>query len=143
MQTAKDEELEVPLAPLIDIVFLLIIFFVITASMQNEQIDQEVKLAKSYHVPPEEETPAVSVIINVRQTDAGEVIYNIANIRMSLPEIKNQLLMVKSDQHGQIFPVIIRASRDVKWKEIEKLNVILGEVGMYEVIHSSESRKGE
>lgn len=137
MKTAADEELEVPLAPLIDIVFLLIIFFVITASMQNEQIDEKVKLAKSYYVPPVTEGPKVTVIINVRNV-LGTVHYNVANQPMSLTEIKNLLAQVKSSQGGANFPVIIRADWDVRWRDIDRINKVLGEVGMYQVVHSSE-----
>jgi biopolymer transport protein ExbD len=139
MKTARDEELEVPLAPLIDIVFLLIIFFVITASMQNEQIDEEVKLAKSYYVPPVTGNPKITVIINVRKNPLNnEAMYNVANVPMSLSEIKNLLVMVKNSQGGANFPVIIRADWDIRWKDIDRINRVLGEVGMYQVVHSSE-----
>lgn len=137
MQTAADEELEVPLAPLIDIVFLLIIFFVITASMQNEQIDEKVKLAKSFYVPPVVDPPKVTVIINIRNI-LGTAHYNVANVPMSTSEIKNLLAQVKSSQGGANFPVIIRADAEVRWRDIDKINRVLGEVGMYQVVHSSE-----
>jgi biopolymer transport protein ExbD len=47
MRRSSDATLETPVTQMIDIVFLLIIFFVVTASVDNDLVDNTISLAQA------------------------------------------------------------------------------------------------
>lgn len=62
-----DDNAEVPISSMIDVVFLLIIFFVVTAAVDKEVEDEKVFLADAPNGIPQEEKLKNSVIINVHR----------------------------------------------------------------------------
>ncbi len=68
MRTFREEEegFEVPLTPLIDIVFLLLVFFLVATSFTRKEIDQKVKLPESEGGTPQA-VVRENLIINIRE----------------------------------------------------------------------------
>ena len=62
-----DDNAEVPISSMIDVVFLLIIFFVVTAAVDKEVEDEKVLLADAPHGIPQKEKLKNTVIINVHR----------------------------------------------------------------------------
>lgn len=134
------DDCEVPLSALIDIVFLLIIFFVITANLKQEVVDFEIQLADSYHVDPPIEHDPRTLTINIRSRKDKEPYYSIRGTSYKLPEIKSRLYNM-SKAHGQEAPIIIRASRDLEYRYVDKINLLVTDVGLYRVQHSTAAHK--
>ncbi|MCH2176122.1 MAG: biopolymer transporter ExbD [Lentisphaeria bacterium] len=131
---------EVPLSALIDIVFLLIIFFIVTANIQREVIDNKIKLAQSIHVPPLEKLPEGIFTINVRkEKDDSAVVYSHRGTSYSIGTIKNMLVNMRV-KYGDSTRVLIRASGDLPYSEIVKINNLVLDAKLFRVIHSSESK---
>ena len=122
MRKTHEEEAGVPMSSLIDIVFLLIIFFVLTASIQNEVTDYKIKLAESKFEP---------VTALFREWRAGS--------EYSLEQIKNMLMRAK-DAHGDAMTVILRASEDLEYGEVDKVNYVVTDVGIATIAHASTSK---
>lgn len=142
MRLARDENVEVPLSSLIDIVFLLIIFFVVTSDMQKDVIDRQLKLAKSYNVPPlTDGPPPEAVTINLRKAGANDdgVKFIVAGRQFSERQIE-ALLQDAVRRSGDSVPVILRADGEVKYRHIQRINAIVGKVGLYRVSHAAEDQ---
>ena len=60
----KEEKAEVPISPLIDVVFLLIMFFVVTASAQQDTYNDSVKVPESKFLKPVESPHKVVLSID-------------------------------------------------------------------------------
>jgi len=104
---------EINLTPLIDVVFILLIFFLITSTfVQNPGI--EVQLPKASSAPPT--TEQASVVITV--TDQGRIIHHGEAVGIDELEIRlrglhakspEQLVVVQADeatQHGKVVEVM-------------------------------------
>ena len=140
MKRRTSDDCEVPLSALIDVVFLLIIFFVITANLQQEVVDFQIKLADSYFVEPPPERDPRSLTINIRTRKNEEPYYSIRGTGYTLPEIKSRLYNM-SRSYGQEAPIIIRASRDLEYGYVDKVNLLVTAVGLYRVQHATTAKK--
>ncbi len=73
MANFKEEKTEVPVSSLIDVVFLLIMFFVVTANIDKEAYDVPVELVKSKNMKPVTNIPPQRVTINISKSgDKGQ-----------------------------------------------------------------------
>jgi len=60
------EQASIPLAPMIDVVFLLLIFFIVNWKFSRDEIDLEVKVPPA-HQGDKNQRPLGEIIVNVRQ----------------------------------------------------------------------------
>ncbi len=148
----RDDTVEVPLSALIDIVFLLIIFFVVTASMQKEVVDYQIRLAKSYFVKPPDKLDPRTFIVNIRheklldknkrelpQFATLQPVFSIRGVNYTPDAIKIRMMRAR-ERFGEDMPVVIRASAGVKYAHIDRVNGIVLDAGLYRVHHATESR---
>ncbi len=143
MRRDRSEALEIPLSSLIDVVFLLIIFFVVTTNMEKDVVDRQVQLAKSYYIPPlTEAPPPQAMTINVVMGRGGDIYYTVAGNRLTLSSIE-YLLRDAKNRFGKEVPVILRSDRRVQYREIQKLNNVVGKAGLYRVSHAARDSSDE
>ncbi len=128
MKRRESEAMETPVASLIDVVFLLIIFFVVTASVEKDIIDLSIELARAENVQAEEKKNPLTVIINVRENGA----YNIANQSMKLRQIQNILYSTYNKYGGEV-PILIRADGETEYRAVADLQDTITKVGFYKV----------
>lgn len=140
MRRNKDETAEVPLSSLIDVVFLLIIFFIVTANLEQEVVDLQVKLADSYFVEPPQELDPRTLTINIRNQPGQEPRFSIAGMQVSLKDIKPRLFQM-SQKHGTDAPIVIRASRDLEYRYVDQINLLVTGAGLYRVQHATRAQK--
>ena len=142
MQLARAEELNIPIAPMIDIVFLLIVFFVVTSNMQNEAVDRQIKLAKSYYVPPQgdQKQDPRTITVNVRRakSDRRPPVLSILGRSVSLPTLEQQLRRAHAE-FGNDIPVVLRIDGELLYKYVDQINEVIGEAQLYRVSHSSKA----
>ena len=125
-----DETAEVPISSMIDVVFLLIIFFVVTASIDKEIEDEKVILARA---PLGKEKPITkkdprTLTINVRED--GELWMGMRKV--SRAEIKNELDRMKA-QYGEDFPIVIRGDNRAQHGHIQEVMNAITDTGLYKV----------
>lgn len=119
MNQRKSEEGEVPISSLIDVVFLLIMFFVVTSNIEKEAFDVQIDLVKCENMKPAKEAPPLRVTINIQKVKAegkekeGEIF--VESIPMSIAGVKRQLIDLKKSM-GSGVVVMIRADHDVLFK---------------------------
>ena len=116
---------------MIDIVFLLIIFFVVTASVDKDLVDDTISLAQAKNTNAETIAKKLSVTINMKMAKDSQgkailvngqpkILYNIALQEKSLTGIRQALQAVKNDT-GSIVPIYIRVDKDVEYRYIDEL----------------------
>ena len=137
MKSRVEEKVETPIMSMIDVVFLLIIFFVVTSAIEKEAVDETIKLAKSYHVPPPTGKDPRQVTVNVRRNDDDTYTYSIAGTGLGLKELEG-VLKQSVGRHGNDFPVIVRASGNAPYERIDEVVAIVGRAGLYRVSLSAQ-----
>jgi len=122
------EESGVNMTPMIDVVFQLIIFFVCTAQLERQAIDESIKLSMSPNGPLVETKDPREVVIEI--DDKGRI--SIARNYMNDLFLRNLLRNVVIS-HGQTTPVIIRASGKTKHEDVRKVMDACSYAGLWKV----------
>jgi biopolymer transport protein ExbD len=134
MKHRPKDSVETPIASLIDVVFLLIIFFVVTASVEKDLTDETIRLAQAKHVPPVEKKDPGTITINVRRD--GEA--NIALQPMS-PKALQNILTATREKVGNHVPILIRGDSKTIYGNIDRIMEVIGKSGLYRVSLAAES----
>ena len=125
---AAPNDADIPIESMIDIIFLLIIFFVVTASMDKEIQDENIKLTSAPHGKPIKKKDPRSVTINVRQD--GTI--NVGGQLVSMGTVSN-ILTNAASQYGTDIPIIIRGDRNAMHGYIKKVLEAVTETKLYHV----------
>lgn len=129
------EEASTPLSAMMDIIFLLIIFFVVTASLDKEAQDEKVELANSPHGKVLEKQPKNAVVINVRVDGKP----NIGGVEMRVADITN-VLRAHRREFGDKFPIILRCDFRVKHGYIMDVEKAITDAGFFSVRFNAEKK---
>jgi len=136
LRYSQDESIETPIASLIDIVFLLIIFFVVTSAMEKEALDESITLAESYFVSPVTKKDPRTITVNIKKISDYKAEINIGKVPLSLKTLSN-ILKTTARNYGNDVPVVIRASGDIAYKEVDKVVSRVTEAGLNQIKLSS------
>jgi len=128
MRQREAETLETPIASLIDVVFLLIIFFVVTASIERDIVDESIRLAQARHVKAAERKDPSTITINIRRNGA----INIATQPLTLTQLQ-QILTATVHEYGNRVPILLRVDKDTLYHEVDKVMEVIGNAGLYRV----------
>ena len=129
MKKPKNEDVSLDMTPMIDVVFQLIIFFVVTLKMSDDK-DTTIKLAdgKNGIVLTQEELPPSQLTIDVAKT--GRV--SMSNITMTDAMIVNAVdKRVKA--YGTDFPCMIRADKETPHRHVARVMNLCAAAGMWKV----------
>lgn len=116
------------MTPMIDIVFQMIIFFVLTVEMERDALDERIRLAMSPHGPAVEEKDPRTVTIDV--TERGHL--SIGRVPVSAQQLLAIMRRTVAD-YGQTTPVVIRGDSDVSHENIRKAMDICTQAGLYKI----------
>lgn len=113
-------ELELNMTPMIDIVFLLIIFFLVVSEIASLDRVKDLKLPTASEAKMEHEMPDRLVISIDKKSD----IY-VAGRRLTIADL-GRLLQVQKDVRGEgdvrtKQPVLIQADENVEWSVIQSV----------------------
>ena len=116
------------MTPMIDVVFQLIIFFVVTAAMQDKANETNVRMALSPNGPVESVKDPRTVVVDV--IEDGKI--QIMKTRIS----EAQLLIILNNARkgsGQSTPVVIRGDLATKHEAIKRVMDICGKAGLWKI----------
>ena len=128
MKRRSQDTAQTPIASLIDVVFLLIIFFVVTASVEQDVIDQSIELAQAKYAEPATRRNPLTVTINVTQDGS----MNIAKMPVT-PRGLEQILRGTYNDVGQNAPILIRADAETPYRYVSRVQDIIKRSGFYRV----------
>ncbi len=110
--SSNESDASIDMSPLIDVVFILLIFFIVTTVFNNEagvDVDKPVKMASSKNLDRN------SIMIAV--TDSGQVYYNGRNIGVS--GVRSVVEALQSS--GEALPLIIQGDQNAQHGVIVKV----------------------
>lgn len=139
MAKRSTEEVGVNMTPMIDIVFQLIIFFVVTTELDKQKFNESIILALSPHGPVIEKRDPRTVVIEV--DDDGHI--SIAQNRMNIGFLIHALRQAVSS-YGASTPVQIRADKGVKHEYVRQVMEACGQAGIWRIsfVATKEEAKG-
>jgi len=123
-----DEDVEIDMSPMIDMVFLLLIFFLVAAIVVDAKVKLTVPTAVYAKVPPD---IAGRVIISVKSDGK----YFVGLKEATLEEVKDALRQAREANPKVL--VQIRADGDVRYKINEELMAACAEVEVLDLIYSA------
>ena len=103
------EESLVNLTPLIDVVFLLLIFFMVTATFQNDERDLTIAVPETQSGDPIKDLPE-TMVVGVRKDGA----FRIGDRQLDLEQLRKVLVRAKRKNAKQ--NVIVRADKAVPFR---------------------------
>jgi len=123
-----NDDIEVDMSPMIDMVFLLLIFFIVASVVIDEKVPIEIPNAAYAKVPKD---TTGRLVISVNKADG----IFIAQMPVTIEQLKERLeLEMEADPNLRI---LIRSGGDVKYKTNEKIMVACAEVGANDLIYSA------
>jgi len=134
MKHHRQDAVETPIASLIDVVFLLIIFFVVTASVEKDIVDESIRLAQAKHMAPVEKTDPRTITINIDAKGNP----NIALQPMTPRGLQN-ILTTTRNQGGNSVPIILRSDGDTVYRDVSRVMDTIGKSGLYRVSIAAEA----
>ena len=131
-----EEELKMDMSPMIDLVFLLLIFFMVNSTLIVVRIDQEVKIPVAPKATVAKDTRG-RIVLNVRED--GKVYDENINELTDEAAITRYVVDRKALNDMNRIPnrIHLRADRNVAVKEVKKTVQAAAAGGVIEVIFSS------
>lgn len=138
--TRIPEPIGFQLAPMLDVVFLLLIFFVVTQKFILNEQDLKVKVPTAPKTTEETSRAIDEIIINAREEDGELVITIDRNIftRDQLAEMLKRMVSVNPNQ-----PVRIRGDADMRWQKVADVISTCTQAGVSNVSFSKQMPKEE
>ena len=128
VQKNNEEDIELDMSPMIDMVFLLLIFFIVASQIIDEKPQVEIPDAVYAKVPDD---TTGRLMITVRADER----YFIGRVEVSFDEMKEKLaLEIKKDPNMR---VLIRSDAQTKYKVNEKVMTACAEIGANDLIYSA------
>ena len=128
-QQIDDEDIEVDMSPMIDMVFLLLIFFIVASQVIDEKPKVEIPFAAHAKVP-EDTTGRLMITVTADEK------YFIANMEMESIELLTERLALEIEADPNL-RILIRADGDTKYRINEKVITACAEVGANDLIYSA------
>ena len=125
---ARQRGLNVNLTPLIDIVFLLIIFFLAASHLAQSETAQAVELPEATPQDEEKQLPKRMVIT----ITLAEQLF-VAGNELSLPQLETLILQAKQDAGDEPIEVQIRSDRQVPYRVVEPVLLACVQAGITKV----------
>lgn len=138
MAKRSSEEVSVNMTPMIDIVFQLIIFFVVTTELDKQRFNESIILAVSPNGPAIEKRDPRTVVIDV--DDNGHI--SIASTTLSIP-VLTTVLRNAVNRCGVSTPVQIRGDRRARHDSIRRVMEACGQAGLWRVSFVATKEKAK
>jgi len=121
------------ISSLLDVMFILIIFFLATATFTEEERDIQVNLPQSAAAQSSTQAPKM-IVINVREDGT----YHVANQTMDIAALKNTLIEAISSNPDQ--KVMVRGDRNALHGNVANAISVCKQVGIHKTNIGYESK---
>ena len=137
-QKNTDQQPGFQLAPMLDVVFLLLIFFVVTQKFMLNEQDLKVKVPTAPKSTEEKSRAIDEMIVNVREEN-GELVITIDREIFTLDKLKS--LMQRQVEASPSQPVRIRGDADTRWQKIADVISACSQAGVWNISFSHQMPK--
>ena len=128
LRKKEGDDIAVDMSPMIDMVFLLLIFFIVASAVIDEKKPVEIPDAV-YAKVPEDETGRFEITV----TAAGDLF--VKNEQVSIDELKT--LLKPELEFDSALKVVLRSDGSVKYRVNEEIMTACAEVGANDLIFSA------
>ena len=128
LKLPRKDDVEIDMAPMIDMVFLLLIFFMVASVVVTEKIDISLPESQAAKVP---EDIKGRVVLSV---DANDQIY-FGMVPVTIDELK-EIVAAELDLDPNL-RLMIRADERVVYETSKKIMMACGEVGATDLIYAT------
>ena len=128
LNTIKKDDVEIDMAPMIDMVFLLLIFFMVASVVVTEKIEISLPESQAAKVP---EDIKGRVVLSV---DKNAQIY-FGMVPVTIEELK-EVITAELDLDPNL-RLMIRADERVEYKTSKEIMMACGEVGATDLIYAT------
>lgn len=129
------DELVMPVASFINIIFILVIFFIAAEAINSEMNDRQISMPSSSLSKPFSKKDPRSMTVNIRKD--GTV--NIGVAELTIEEMKLELKEAVNEW-GDDLPVIIRGDKDVQLSYIRDVMAAVSAAGIKKIVFNSITR---
>jgi len=134
---AENGEPEFQIAPMIDVLLVLLIFFMSITTTQVLKIDQDIRLPVAADAKKKESSNAMyEAALNVKWTpNSQKAEFKLDTLEFSEEQIVDELNQRKAN--NPMYRVVIRADKAVPAVEIQKAMTIIGQAGIDDISFST------
>ena len=135
----NEEDMRINMDPMIDCVFLLIIFFLATTAFIKLEQDLSINLPVQAKELKAKKPPARPIVVNIRYVSPNAVDYRVENETMSLAALTTNFSRARIRNKDQA--VVIRGDRRVKWEHVAAVMGSCAQAGITKVSAKVEIRE--
>jgi biopolymer transport protein ExbD len=135
----NDDDMRINMDPMIDCVFLLIIFFLATTAFIKLEQDLSIDLPVQAKELKAKKPPARPIVVNIRYLNPQEVSFRVENESMSLASLTTNFSRARIRNKDQA--VVIRGDRRVKWEHVAAVMGSCAQAGITKVSAKVEIRE--
>ncbi len=128
----EEQAMRMNLDPMIDCVFLLIIFFLVTTSFIKLEQDLTINLPVQSRQLKTKAPPPRPIVVKVKYLPGGKAYYHLENERMSMSSLRIRLSRARVRSKDQT-SVVIRGDRRVKWEHVAGVMSCCAQAGITKV----------
>jgi biopolymer transport protein ExbD len=135
-----EEPIEINMTPMIDCIFQLILFFLVTSSFIRLEQDLSINLPVQSREMKVQQPPARPIIVNVKYLGPNQVNYVVENETMPLQALTANFSRARARNKDQA--VIIRGDRRVRWDHIAAVMGCCAHAGIVKISATMEINEG-
>ncbi len=127
MARTYKQDADINLTPMIDVVFQLIIFFIVTIQLE-EQINEEIELQTAPHAPIIESEDPRTLVVEVAEN--GRI--SIHDRPITLDQL-NGIVVGRMNRYRSEFPVMIRADKNARHEYVRNVMDVVSGAGLWRI----------
>ena len=120
------------MTPMIDVVFLLIIFFLVSSHLARQEVQTELDLPAARSGRPPGEDQVRRIVVNVLPDVRPEGRFMVSGKRMQRREVTRMIGFESGQSDGKL-EVRIRTDRSVPYQSVEPIMVACAKAGVWRV----------
>jgi len=138
----RHPDVEVAMTPLIDVTFLLLVFFMVVSAFNQMERNAELELPAAYQATIEKDVAKERMVINI-EADGTIILYGKS---MDVPQLRRNLknygpcLRALGQRTGEA-PVVVRGDRDCPYREIKKVLSAVYDEGFTKVMFAAYEKR--
>ena len=134
----REEHAGINMTPMIDVVFQMIIFFVLTVDLDKKKFDEQLTLAMAPHGAPVGEVDPRTVYVDLYKGGIASIGLNSYPLtRPGGVMALQQFMQDRVARYGQELPVVIRGQREALHAHVKPVMDVCKAAGLYRMSFSA------
>lgn len=134
LKIETDTNVEMDMTPIIDVVFNLVIFFMLTANMSQQAVET-LKLPKATEADTKAKADPLRLIVNINSKGEVKVAGQLMNDNALIPLLKIEADQERDPTNPKLSnkAVLIRADQSTVYDDVQKVMQLCTQVGIWKI----------